>query len=493
MESTIGIYGKSMALLTDLYSLTMAQSFWKEGLHETEVSFHAYFRANPFKGGYAIAAGLGLFVDFIKTFHFDDSDIQFLRTVNGSDGQPLFEEQFLQYLAELRFSADVDAVPEGTAVFPFEPILRIKGSVLQAVLFEGLLLNCLNFSTLVATKAARISYVTKNELVIEFGLRRAQGIDGALTATRAAYIGGVSATSNVLAAKLFGIPVKGTHAHCWVMFFGDELDAFKRYARAMPNNSLFLVDTYDTLLGVKNAIAVGRWLKKEGHKFLGVRLDSGDLGWLSIKARKLLDEAGFKDAAIVGSNDLDERLIESIKHQGGVLTVWGVGTKLVTAYDQPALGGVWKIGAVKAKDESWEYRLKASENPIKTSIPGILQVRRFYNQDGTLMCDAIYDEIMGPDEISHIIDPMNSDYRRGVSKEAVYEDLLKPIFRNGRFVGEHLSLEEARARTLQSLAGLDGTVLRHDNPHTYKVGLSPNLFALRQSLIVKARGLERWE
>ncbi len=302
---------------------------------------------------------------------------------------------FLDYLRDLKFACDVDAVPEGTPVFPYEPLVRVKGPILQAQIIETLLLTIINFQTLIATKAARVNIAARGEDVLEFGARRAQGVDGALTASRAAYIGGCAATSNVMAGKVWNIPVKGTHAHSWVMLFEDELEAFQTYARTMPNNCVFLVDTYDTLAGVRHAVEVGKWLRENGHKLLGVRLDSGDLATLSIGARQILDEAGFEDAAIVASNDLDEYLIRSLKEQGAKISVWGVGTRLATAYDQPALGGVYKLSAV-LENGKWQPRLKLSEQTVKISNPGILQVRRFRRAatdkaaPGQLFADAIY-------------------------------------------------------------------------------------------------------
>lgn len=325
-------------LLTDLYQLTMAYGYWKTGTHEREAVFHLFFRKPPFASGYSLVAGLADVIDWLRAFHFDEDELAYLQTLEGNDGSPLFEEGFIDYLRELKFTCEVDAVPEGTVVFPHEPLLRVQGPILQGQLVETALLNLINYQTLIATKAARICEAAQDEPVLEFGLRRAQGVDGALAASRAAYIGGCAATSNVLAGKLFGIPVKGTHAHSWVMSFDSEPEAFQAYADAMPNNCVFLVDTYDTLDGVRAAIEVGKRLRETGHEMVGVRLDSGDLAYLSIEARKLLDAAGFPDAVIVASNDLDETIIASLKQQGAKIGLWGVGTKLVTAFDQPALG-----------------------------------------------------------------------------------------------------------------------------------------------------------
>src|SRR3954471_8600757 len=326
------------ALLTDLYQLTMAYGYWKSGRADREAVFELIFRKPPFRSGFTVVAGLGPAIDFIKGFRFEADDLEFLATLSGNDGKPLFDPAFLEHLKQLRFSCDVDAIPEGTVVFANEPLLRIQGPILQCQLLETALLNLLNFQSLIATKAARVCLAARNDSVLEFGLRRAQGVDGALAASRASYIGGCAATSNVLAGKVHGIPVRGTHAHSWVMSFAEEETAFQAYAEAMPNNCVFLVDTYDTLQGVRRAAKIGKWLREHGHELAGIRLDSGDLAWLSIEARKILDAAGFPKALILASNDLDEHIIQSLKQQGATINVWGVGTKMVTAYDQPALG-----------------------------------------------------------------------------------------------------------------------------------------------------------
>src|SRR5688572_20891708 len=325
-----GVYGGSLALLTDLYQLSMACGYWKAGHSEREAVFHLTFRRPPFGGGYAIAAGIASALTYLRRFQVTDDDVAYLATLTDNEDKPLFERGFLDYLRAMRMSLTVDAVPEGAVVFAHEPILRVRGPILQAQLVETPLLTLINFQTLIATKAARITQVAKGP-VLEFGLRRAQGFDGGLSASRAAYIGGCAATSNVLAGKLLGIPVRGTHAHSWVMFHADELASFRAYAEALPGNCTFLVDTYDTLDGVRNAITVGHELRERGYELGGIRLDSGDLAHLSIEARRMLDEAGFPNAKIVASNDLDEHVITAIQEQGAAIDVWGVGTKLVTA------------------------------------------------------------------------------------------------------------------------------------------------------------------
>jgi len=478
---------KSLALLTDLYQLTMAYGYWKHGKADQQSVFHLFFRSNPFRGGYVIAAGLQTALEFVQSFRFSPDDVQFLATLPGNDGQPIFEPAFLEYLSRLELNVDVDAIPEGTVVFPHEPMLRIRGSILQCQLLETALLNILNFQSLIATKASRIAMAAQGDSVLEFGLRRAQGIDGALSASRAAFIGGCAATSNVLAGKLYGIPVRGTHAHSWVMSFDTELESFSAYAEAMPNNCVFLVDTYDTLEGVRQAILVGQHLKVSGHRMVGIRLDSGDLAWLSIEARKLLDAAGFKDSVIVASNDLDERLIQSLKLQGATIGVWGVGTKLITAFDQPALGGVYKLGAIQSATGDWLPKIKLSEQIIKTSTPGMLQVRRFFDGDGNSTEDMIFSEL-GPLSLpSSIVDQSDSSISHQIPLSTVFEDLLQPVIRDGKLSREHPTLHSVRTRTMEQLQHFHSRYLRFDNPHLYPVGLEQQLHELKSRLVLKAR------
>ena len=482
-----GLYGQSMALLTDLYQLTMAYGYWKLGVGGREAVFNLQFRKHPFNSGFTIACGLHSVIEYLRGLRFDDSDLSYLATLTGNDGKPLFEEAFLEHLREMRFECDVDAVPEGTVVFPHEPLVRVRGPILQAQVVETPLLTLMNFQTLIATKSARVCLATGGEPVLEFGLRRAQGIDGGVSATRAAYVGGAAATSNLLAGKLFGIPVKGTHAHSWVMSFDSELDAFEGYAGVMPNNCVFLVDTYDTLDGVRHAVKVGRKLREKGHEMIGIRLDSGDLAWLSIEARRILDEGGFPDAKILASNDLDEHIITSLKQQGAKITVWGVGTKLVTAYDQPALGGVYKLAALKDGDGRWQYKIKLSEQAIKISNPGILQVRRF-RRDGEYMADAIYDQDLGVSDPATIIDPLDPTRRRVIEPGTPHEDLLVPVLRQGRLVYDPPTLDAIRSRAQDQLSAFHAGVKRFVNPHQYPVGLERRLHDLKTDLILKARG-----
>ncbi|MCS7079993.1 MAG: nicotinate phosphoribosyltransferase [Chloracidobacterium sp.] len=481
------IWPTSSLLLTDLYQLTMAQAYWKSGRGEKEAVFQMFFRRHPFDGGFTVACGLHTLIETLTQATFEESDLAYLATLEGRDGRPLFETAFLETLRGFRLACDIDAVPEGTVVFPFEPLVRVTGPLMQAQLLETIILNIINFQTLIATKAARICIAAQGEPVIEFGLRRAQGPDGGLSASRAAYVGGCAATSNVLAGKVYGIPVRGTHAHSWVMSFDDEREAFRTYAEVMPNNCIFLVDTYDTLEGVRHAIEVGRWLREQGHEMVGIRLDSGDLAYLSIEARKLLDAAGFPDAVIVASNDLDETIINSLKQQGACINVWGVGTKLVTGYDQPTLGGVYKLTALRDRDaDDWRYCLKLSEQAVKISTPGIHQVRRF-SVDGELLADAIYDVRLGVTEPCVIIDPLDPTRRKRIPAEAAYEDLLVPVFRGGACVYDPPDLETVRRRAQSAVARLSPGLKRFVNPHIYPTGLEQSLYDLKMRLILQAR------
>lgn len=479
----------SLTLLTDLYQLTMAYGCWKTENTDKEGIFNLFFRKNPFKGGFTIACGIEQALEMLENFHFDGTDIEYLATLSGNNGKPLFEKGFLDYLADLKFTCDVEAVREGTLVFPHEPLLRITGPVLQCMILETPLLNVINFQSLIATKAARICQAAGGEPVLEFGLRRAQGVNGAISASRAAYIGGCASTSNVLAGKLFGIPVKGTHAHSWVMSFDSELDSFREYARAMPNNCLFLVDTYNTLEGVKNAVIVGQELRREGHEMVGIRLDSGDLAYLSIEARKILDAGGFKDAIICASNDLDEHIITSLKQQGATITLWGVGTKLATGYDQPALGGVYKLVALKEKDGSWQHKIKLSEQAIKITNPGKLQIRRYY-ENGQAIGDMLFDELTGKPHNHTIIDPADNTRRKTFNSNADFKTLLEPMFRNGKRIFTAPAITETRARVAAELKGLHESIKRFVNPHLYPVGLEERLASLKTDLIMKNRGFK---
>lgn len=487
MSTLRQIYRHSLALLTDLYELTMAYGYWKLGLGEREAVFCLSYRNNPFDGGFSIACGLHDVIEFLQSLRFTAEDTEYLASLTGADGKPLFDRGFLDHLRQMEFACDIDALPEGTAAFAHEPLIRVKGPIFQGQIIETALLTLLNFQTLVATKAARICLAAKGDPVLEFGLRRAQGIDGGITATRAAYVGGCAATSNLLAGKLFGIPVKGTHAHSWVMTFETELEAFDAYAKVMPNNCIFLVDTYNTLSGIAHAIEVGKTLHAQGHELTGIRLDSGDLAYLSIEARKMLDAAGFQHTAILATNDLDESIIASLKdQQGAKITVWGVGTKLATAFDQPALGGVYKLTALCDSNGHWQNKIKLSEQTAKISVPGILQVRRF-SQGNEFIADAIYDQNLGIAEPVKVIDPADAARQKAIPPDVSYEELLVPIFRGGKLVYDVPDLNSVQRRTKEQLSHLYAGVKRFINPHRYPAGIERGLFDLRQSMIQNAR------
>jgi len=484
------IYRPSLALLTDLYELTMAYGYWKLQRLDEEAVFHLSFRECPFGSGYAVAAGLEFAVDYLTSLHFDADDLAYLATLNGADDTPLFEPAFLDYLHGLTITLDVDAIPEGTVVFAHQPLIQVKGPLLQCQIVETALLNIINFQTLIATKAARVCQAARGQPVLEFGLRRAQGIDGALAAGRAAYIGGCAATSNLLAGRLFGIPVKGTHAHSWIMSFPDERNAFDAYAKVMPHNCVFLVDTYDTLQGVRHAVEAARLLRAHGRRMLGIRLDSGDLTYLSTEARKLLDEAGFPDALILGTNDLDEHIIASLKDQGAAITVWGVGTRLVTADGCSALGGVYKLAAIRRPGEPWQYKVKLSEQTSKINIPGLLQVRRFTDA-GRFVADMTWDLLSPMPAQPWIIDPTDPTHRKHIDTPNQHEDLLIPVFESGKRVYTSPPLADIRNRTAAQLDRLHPGIRRFLNPHRYPAGLEQGLFDLRQRLILEARGFEK--
>jgi nicotinate phosphoribosyltransferase len=484
------LYGGSLALLTDLYQLTMAQGYWHAGKAAQQAAFHLVFRNIPFDGGFAVTCGQSAMMEYLETFGFDQEDRDYLATLTGSDGERLFDDDFLDELVRMSLEVEVWAMCEGTVAFAHEPIVRVTGPIWQCQLLETPLLNLINFPTLVASKAARVALAAGDQPVLEFGLRRSQGIDGGVTASRSAVVGGCSSTSNVLAGKLYGVDVKGTHAHSWVMSFDSEIESFEAWARAMPNNAIFLVDTYDSLAGVRKVIDIGGALRRRGYDVTGVRLDSGDLAWLSKHARAILDEAGFESTKIVASGDLDEFLIQSLRSQGARIDIWGVGTKLATAYDQPALGGVYKLAAVRADGQSpWDRRLKLSERKAKMSDPGVLQVRRF-SRDGKFVADAIYDIEMGPgsDQAgTTIVDPADETRRKVAEQDLDFEDLLEPVWSEGRLQGRPPTTQASRRRVSEQIGSLDATVKRFENPHEYPAGLTRNLHELKTELILQAR------
>jgi nicotinate phosphoribosyltransferase len=476
------------ALTTDLYEVTMACGYWNAGVSDYEAAFHVTFRENPFAGEFTVACGLATAIDFLREFHFDETEIDYLASQRGNDGKPLFSAGFLDYLRSLRLTCEIDAIPEGTLVFPNEPLMRVSGSIIQCQLLETALLNILNFESLIATKAARVCLAAQNDPVIEFGLRRAQGVDGGLTAARAAWVGGCAGTSNLQAGQQFGIPVSGTQAHSWIMFFENESEAFQAYANAMPNNCVFLVDTYNSLDGVRHAIDVARQLRKNGYEMIGVRLDSGDRVALSIETRRMLDKAGFTNAKIVCSGDLDEHIIADMKRHGARIDMWGVGTKLTTGQPDAALGGIYKLGAVRRPGRQWQYRIKLSDERAKTSCPGLLQVRRFHQPDGRFVADAIYEIDHAMSEPCTIVE-LETEKKSQIPAKTGYSDLLVPIFRKGDLVYQAPELDVSREHTRKQLSCATPEILRLAAPTPYKIGLERSLYKLRSTLIARAKEL----
>ncbi len=430
------------ALTTDLYQLTMAQGYWRHGRHLDRASFYLSIRHTPFDGGFAVAAGLEQVVDFLVDLRFEPEDLEYLRSLAGSDGRPLFAPDFLAALPTLDLSVSLAAVPEGTAVFAREPLLRIAAPLLVGQLIETPVLNIFNFQTLVATKAARLCHIAApGQPVLEFGLRRAQGFDGGLSASRAAYVGGCFATSNVEAGQRFGIPVRGTHAHSWVQAFDSEREAFDAFAETMPNNCVLLVDTYDVERGIENAIATARVLERRGQRLLGIRLDSGDLLLQSRAARRRLNEAGLEDVAIVVSDNLDEKKILALRRAGAAIDIWGVGTALVTAAGAGALGGVYKLSAIRRSGEqAWRPVFKFGAGVGKASLPGRLQVRRYRDAAGGLERDVIHALDEGG-EASGLDDPGG-------------QNLLVPVLEDGRLIEPLPSLDAARETAGREVASL---------------------------------------
>ena len=486
-ENTKVFPGTSRALATDLYQLTMAQGYFSTGLSERQAIFHMFYRTPPFGGRYVVAAGLQSFAEWLEHHTYNGEDIDYLSSLNGRDGSPLFTKDFLSYLSRWKFRGSIEAVPEGTIIFPHEPMVRVRGPLLDSQIIETTLLNLMNFQTLVATKASRVKLAAGEDEVLEFGLRRAHGYDGGLSASRAAFIGGVDATSNVLAGARFGIPVRGTHAHSWVMAFDDEPQAFAAYIDLFPHNSVLLVDTFNTLEGVRNAIEAGQKLRQMGSDLMGIRLDSGDLAYLSSQARKLLDEHGFTGTRIVASNDLDERLITSLKSQGAPINTWGVGTKLATAFDEPALGGVYKLAAIENRNGETVERIKLSEQAAKSSLPGCLDIARLKQGDtnaGDVIFDTLTEEPPSTSEkVITIISP-EDPWRRKIipTKNISVQRLLVPVFESGVRVGARESVAAMRNRSLLGIQEFDRAIFRFENPHVYPAGLSQDLHEHREEM-----------
>jgi nicotinate phosphoribosyltransferase len=463
------------ALLTDLYELTMLAGYFEKGMHEKTAVFDLFFRKAPFQGGYAVFAGLETALNYLSELRFTTDEIDYLRSLN------IFKPAFLEYLKTFRFRGKVTTVPEGTVVFGREPLISVEGPMAEAQLVETALLNIINFQTLVATKAARLVVAAEGGTVVEFGLRRAQGPDGGLSEVRGAYIGGVRSTSNVWAGKTFNIPVKGTHAHSWIMAFPDELSAFRAYADVFPDSSILLIDTYDTLeSGIPNAIIVARELREKGYELLGVRLDSGDLAYLSRVSREMLDKAGFPDVKILASNELDEYVIRSVREQGGRVDIYGVGTRLATCQGEGggALGGVYKL--VRFEDQP---KLKVTSDVTKSTIPDYKRLFRICNDDGHYLMDVmcLEDEKLKPGDI--VYDPTSPIRHKAIPDGVSLQDIRQVVMDEGKVCVRLPTLDEMADRAAEQMKLVPDGTLRFENPHLYKVSISQKLHDLRTRLI----------
>ena len=474
------------ALTTDFYELTMMQGYFLNN-ENPDVVFDMFYRKNPFDGGYAVFAGLGELLPQLESLNFSANDIAYLKSLN------IFDQRFLDYLSTYKFKGDIYAPKEGTTVFPGEPLVRVHTKLIDAQLIESLLLNTVNFQTLIATKAMRVCTAAGDGAVMEFGLRRAQGMDGGLSASRAAYIGGCKLTSNTLAGKVFGIPVGGTMAHSWVMAYDNELEAFREFAKIYPNNCVLLIDTYDTLgSGIENAIIVGKEQQAKGLK-MGVRIDSGDLSYLARAVRQRLDEAGLPDATICVSNDLTEQIITTLVTDNVPIDSWGVGTNLVTGGDQAALGGVYKLSAKGRKDGTFQPTIKVSNSSAKTTNPGIKQIYRFYGKDGLAIADLITldeEEIKDGEDLIfyHPVTDGDLFLLRGGKYDKV-EKLLGCVMKDGKICVEQRSLKEIQDYEKESQSHLHKSYKRLINPHIYKVSLSKKLKNLKHDLILESKGI----
>ena len=476
---------RNLTLLTDLYQLTMMNGYLKEGRKNEIAVFDIFFRQNGLIT-YSIACGLEQAIDYVTNLRFGEEEISYLKSLN------IFSAEFLDYLKTFKFTGDIYAVPEGTVVFPGEPIFTVKAPVIEAQLIETALLNIINFQTLIATKAAKVRYAAKDDIVMEFGLRRAQAPDAGIYGARAAVIGGCNSTSNVLAGKMFGIPVSGTHAHSWVMNFKDEYTAFKAYADVYPENTLLLVDTYDTLKqGVPNAIKVFDEMKAKGLKPKGIRLDSGDLAYISKKAREMLDKAGHNDTIICASGDLDEYSIASLKNQGAKINSWGVGTKLITSADMPALGGVYKLACAEDENGNLVPKIKVSENSEKITNPGFKNIYRIYdNKTGKAEADLIFLRNEEPiDESKPLVIKHPKDRWKSMTFENyTVKALQKEIVKNGKVVYNFPSLYDIKKYATLELESFWDEYKRLDKPHLYKVDLSDKLYELKQKMLEDIKG-----
>ena len=475
---------QNLTLLTDLYELTMMQGYFKHKDQNKTVVFDAFFRNNPFGGGYSIMCGVEQLVKYLNELHFSSQDIEYLRSLK------IFDEDFLDYLADFKFHGDVYCIPEGSLIFPREPLVKVVAPIMEAQLVETAILCIINHQSLIATKSARIVHAAKGAPIMEFGLRRAQGPDAGTYGARAAVIGGCAGTSNVLCGELFDVPVMGTHAHSWIMSFDDELDAFKTYARLYPTACTLLVDTYDTLKkGVPDAIKTFQWMKEQGlpTDHIGIRLDSGDLAYLTKKARKMLDEAGFPQAKITCSNDLDEHLITSLFEQGACIDSFGVGTHLITAKDNPSFGGVYKLAAVQREDGSFVPKIKLSENTEKITNPGNKKIYRVYEKDShKIKADLIcfVDETFTEDKPLLLFDPLEP-WKKTVMEPGTFtlREMLEPVYLGGKSVYTFRKTMDIRSYCLKEQDTLWEESRRLTNPHQVYVDLSQKLYDTKLQLL----------
>ena len=474
---------RNLTMMTDLYQLTMMYGYYKCGMRDNLATFDMFYRSKDESTHYAIMAGIEQLMDYIENLHFDDEDIAYLR------GMGIFDEDFLTELRGFAFHGDIQAVPEGTIVFSHEPLIRVTAPIFEAQLIETALLNIINHQTLIATKASRVVQAAEGGTIMEFGLRRAQGPDAGIYGARAAVIGGCVGTSNVLTGQMYNMPAMGTHAHSWVMSFPTELEAFRKYAELFPTSCLLLVDTYDTLRsGVPNAITVFNELREKGYEPKGIRLDSGDLAYLSREARKMLDDAGFPNAIICASGDLDENLIRDLKLQGAAIDTWGVGTKLITSEDCPSLGGVYKLSA-EYVDGRVVPKIKISENTVKITNPGVKKLYRIYDKDnGKAIADLIALEHETYDESQPltIYDPVNT-WKSMTLTNYTMKELQVPLFKNGKRVYESPSLMDIQKHCKEELDTFWDQYKRLLNPQRYKVDLSDSLWMLKNSMIQQLR------
>lgn len=480
----------NLTLLTDLYEMTMMQGYFKNNKKDIAI-FDAFYRNNPSDGGYAICAGLEQVIDYIENLHFEEADIQYLR------GLRIFDEDFLEYLANFKFSGDIYAIPEGSVMFPREPMIKVVAPIMEAQLIETAVLNIINHQSLIATKAARVCYAAKGDGVMEFGLRRAQGPDSGTYGARAAVIGGCKGTSNVLCGQLFEVPVLGTHAHSWIMSFPDEYTAFKEYAKLYPNACILLVDTYDTLKsGMPNAIRVFNEMREAGieSSYYGIRMDSGDLAYLSKKVRKMLDDAGFPDAVISASNDLDEYLIESLKIQGATITSWGVGTNLITSKDNPSFGGVYKLAAIQDENGKFVPKIKLSENVEKVTNPGDKTFYRIYDKEtGKIKADLIclVEEKFDESADLKLFDP-NAPWKKTKLLGGSYtmREMLIPVIKNGKAIYHSPKVMEIRDICNKEKDTLWDETKRFTNPQEIYVDLSQKLYNVKTELLNRMHNVD---